>query len=133
MGDAPRWSAKTAVRKEDQSTAAPGFLDVHGSEHLPLRGRIQASWHGMSRTGRVVVMASLALLATWGGTSAIYFLDDLDGVAGSPEPGGGLAAEDAPAPLETLPSAGPDPAGLNGTAPAPSPPLSPSPALPAAP
>jgi hypothetical protein len=128
VDDAPRWSAKTAVKKDDQFTAAPDFIDVHESEHLPMWGRIQASWHGMSRSGRVVVMASLALLATWGGTSAIYFLDDLDGVVGSPDPGSGLAAEDPQSPVDGLPSPSVDPAGLlNRTAspapfsPAPSP------------
>ena len=108
------------MKKDDQFTAAPDFIDVHESDHLPMWGRIQASWHGMSRTGRVVVFASLALLATWGGTSAIYFLDDLDGVAGSPEHSSGLAAEDQPGPLEALPTIPPDPtAPLNSTAPAP--------------
>lgn len=124
---APRWSAKTAVKKEDQFTAAPGFVDVHESDPLPMWGRIQASWHGLSRTRRVVVMASLALLATWGGTSAISFLDDLGDVAGSPEHAGGLAAEEGPGPADGVPSADPPATGqINATS-------QPLPSLPAAP
>lgn len=91
-------------------------------------------WSGMRR---VVVMASFALLATWGGTSAIYFLDDLGGVAGSPDTDGGLAAQDAQTPSILVPGlvpavpevagvAGADPL-LNATAPLPLPSLPPPP------
>jgi hypothetical protein len=90
----PRWTAKAAVRKEDQFTAAPEFIDDHDSRPLPLWGRVGASWHGLSRNRRVVLLASVALLATWGGTSAAFALDGL-GQSESPRPGGGLQADDA--------------------------------------
>lgn len=107
-----RWTAKAAVRKEDQFTAAPDFIDDHDSRPLPLWGRIEASWHGLSRTSRVVVLASIALFATWGGTSAAFALDDLS-QSGSPSPGGGLAADDADqSPLDGAPDA--LPSGLPG-------------------
>jgi hypothetical protein len=131
-GRQPRWTAKAAVRKEDQFTAAPDFLDDHDSRPLPLWGRIEASWHGLSRTRRVVLMASIALFATWGGTSAAFALDDL-GRSESPSPGGGLAADDAGSPVDgvgdALPSGLPGPgagaADGNSTAPGTLPPLPP--------
>jgi hypothetical protein len=124
--DRPRWTARGAVRKEDQFTAAPGFIDDHDSRHLPLWGRLEASWHGLSRARRVVLLASVALFATWGGTSAAFALDDL-GRSESPSPGSGLSAEDPGAPpLEDAPEALPSGA-FNSTS-EPPPPL---PTLPA--
>lgn len=118
---APRWSPGTAVRKENQFTAAPDFIDPHDSEHLPLWGRIEASWHGLSPKRRVFLMTSLAILATWGGTSAAFLLDDLNTRSGGPSPGGGLAAGEDPGAVGIGPAGQAADGLLNATSSAPVP------------
>lgn len=115
-----QWSKESAVRREDQFTAAPEFIDGHESRHLPMWGRIGAAWHGMSAGRRVVLMASLVVLSTVGGAGMAFTLDDFGREVGT-QPGvsGPAGAHGAPAPLE-VPAVGPEDL-LNGTAAPPGP------------
>lgn len=89
-----RWSKGSAVRREDQFTAAPGFLDEHESRHLP-SGRFSAAWHGMAPWRRVLLAASIVALSMAGGLGIFTSLDAIGGEAGTqPHASNELAAED---------------------------------------
>jgi hypothetical protein len=61
--DGRSWSPKDAVRRDDQFTQAPDFYDEHDSDHLPMWGRLAATWHGMGPARQVMVAASLLVIA----------------------------------------------------------------------
>lgn len=125
--DGRSWSRKDAVRRDDQFTHAPDFYDEHDSDHLPLLGRIAATWHGMGPARRVLVASSLVIIA--GAAAAIV-------IAWSAQPGaapaqeGPLAASEGgpsvPSPTISVPSV-PGNATASGS---PTPPPLPLPSLP---
>ncbi|MFA5943343.1 MAG: hypothetical protein WC876_02635 [Candidatus Thermoplasmatota archaeon] len=124
MDDPPRWSSKPAVVKQDQFTAAPQFIDGHGSEHLPMWGRLQASWHGMAPQRRVLVAASIIVFTGAIAALALFTAMDLAGPETGPSQDG-LAAE-GPDAVPPSPSIGSDVQDvLNSTAPSPSLPAAP--------
>lgn len=84
--DGRSWSPRDAVRREDQFTAAPDFYDEHDSDHLPMWGRIAATWHGMGPARRVMVASSLLVIA--GAFAAVVITLSASPGAG-PSPGGG--------------------------------------------
>ncbi|HUR26227.1 MAG TPA: hypothetical protein VM327_09475 [Candidatus Thermoplasmatota archaeon] len=125
------WSPKAAVKKEDQFTAAPDFIDPYESDHLPSWGRLAASWHGMAPQRRVLVASSMVVFA--GAIGALALLTVMDTAGSDPSaPSGGLSAAPGAGPLDgidALPSAAPrSTPALNSTAPAP-----PLPSLPSVP
>lgn len=89
-----RWSSRNAVRKEDQFTAAPDFIDEHDSDHLPMWGRLEATWSGMGPQRRVLVASSVVVVA--GAIAAVAFVGLANLAGGGTDPGAqqGLAAED---------------------------------------
>jgi hypothetical protein len=89
--DGRSWSRKGEVRREDQFTVAPDFYDEHDSDHLPMWGRLAASWHGMGPARRVLVASSLVVLA--GAAVAIAIALSAQPAAG-PGPGGPVGASE---------------------------------------
>jgi hypothetical protein len=124
--DARSWSTRDAVRREDQFTQAPDFYDEHDSDHLPLWGRIAATWHGVAPARRVLAMAALVIVS--GAAAAIV-------IAWSAQPGGpsqealgvGEGGPSAPSPVVTVPSV---PGNLTASSSSSAPPLLPAPSLP---
>ena len=96
--DARSWSAKDAVRREDQFTVAPDFYDEHDSDHLPMWERLAATWHGLAPKSRVLVAGSFLVVAGAFGTVILVLSAPADpgpsqgalasegGSAGSPVP-----------------------------------------------
>ena len=124
MDDPPRWSANPAVVKQDQFTAAPDFIDGHDSEHLPLWGRLQASWHGMAPQRRVLAAASILVFAGAIGALALFSVMDLSGSDAGPSQDG-LSAQDPDPAAPLQPISSDVEAVLNSTAPSPSLPITP--------
>jgi hypothetical protein len=116
-----RWSSNTAVRKEDQFTAAPDFFDEHDSDHLPMWGRLEASWHGMGPQRRVLALSSILVFVGAIGALAIFTVANL---SGGPEGASGsqdLAAQPGNDPTAPVSQAEDQVSGLlNTTRPPPS-------------
>lgn len=110
----PRWSARTAVRRDDQFTAAPDFRDEHDSDHLPMWGRISASWHGMAPQRRVALAAGILVVAGAFAALAVFTSQDLSSPSGPSGGSGPVAAHGGSSSLPTLPPG-------NLTSPSPSP------------
>ncbi|MEA3136775.1 MAG: hypothetical protein QOC71_1056 [Thermoplasmata archaeon] len=122
-----RWSSRTAVRKEDQFTAAPDFIDQHDSDHMPMWGRLGASWHGMAPQRQVLVASSILVIAGALGALALFTIADLSG-GSTGSSSQDLAAKPGGDPAAPLGQADDQVSGLlNTTRPVPSPTLGPSP------
>jgi hypothetical protein len=130
--DGRSWSPRDAVRREDQFTQAPDFYDEHDSDHLPMWGRISASWHGMAPARRVLAASSLLAVA---GVAVALALAWAAQPGAAPSQGGPLGASEGgpsvPSPAVTVPSV---PGNLTASASSSSgAPLLPPPALPSGP
>lgn len=136
--DGRSWSSKDAVRRDDQFTQAPDFYDEHDSDHLPMWGRLAATWHGMGPARQVLVAASLIVIAGAGAAIVIAW----SATPGSSPSENALGASEGgpPVPSPALPSPSVGvPGNLTSSssgAPAPlptpaTPPLLPPPAVPA--
>lgn len=127
--DGRSWSPKEAVRRDDQFTQAPDFYDEHDSDHLPMWGRLAASWHGLAPSRKVVFAASVLAVAVAMAALAISLSAAPGSSPGPSSPVGDTGATGAPplpSPSQPLNVTAPQPSASPGVPPLPAPTIPPA-------